>query len=114
MSLFGVTFAKAYDYQFPKIKGCESFPVIVQLHKIDEELEELRAEVVDENDVMILVEAIDLIVSVETLLRAYPKDVVDAAANVVFCKNKMRGYWDLPDEEYCQDAPQGEGEDERP
>ena len=96
MSFFGVTIAKGYDYNFPKIKGSEDFSAIVQAKKIEEELKELLIEIEEEDETAILMEAIDVIIATETLLRQHPRELVDAAANMVYMKNRVRDYWEFP------------------
>ena len=92
-------FTKGYAFQFPEVKQREDSTTLQQFAKVDEEVTELGKSVYSADDMNILVEAMDVIISVENLLRFYPDGQVQAAAHMVYEKNKARNYWVDPDEE---------------
>ena len=76
---------------------CPSSPnQFILAHQLEEELKELLIEIEEEDETAILMEAIDVIIATETLLRQYPRELVDAAANMVYMKNRVRDYWEFP------------------
>lgn len=82
-----------YEYNFPPTKWADSATDSQQCEKIWEEVGELQAAIDDGDYVSMLVEAMDVICAVETLLRMHNWQSVEGAHAIVWGKNTERGYW---------------------
>lgn len=87
-----------FRYQFPKIKGCESFTLQEQMAKINEESYELQMEILAENQSRrwIFLEGMNVIHAIETLFHAMEatEAELDAAVEETVYDNRERGYYD--------------------
>ena len=87
-----------FKFNFPPTVWAGEVDENVQVEKIDEELTELALAVRHHEDdgnrkMDVLMEAMDVICAVETLLRGYSEADLDAAHAAVCGRNHLRGYF---------------------
>lgn len=89
---------QGFRFNFPPTVWAGEVDEGVQVEKVDEELTELALAVryhKDDGDrkMDVLMEAMDVICAVETLLRGYSEADLDAAYAAVCGRNHLRGYF---------------------
>ena len=82
-------------YEFPPMENVEAFEPIDMIEKMREELDEIRAEIMNGDRHAALLESIDLDHANETFKRSMmytPKDIIEGRREV-YAKNEKRGYY---------------------
>lgn len=83
-----------YNYNFPAYAVDSDVDLTDQVAKIEEEIAEVEEANNKDNVEQIAIEAIDVIVACETLLRMLPEGYVDAAKQMVHAKIAVRDKWE--------------------
>lgn len=86
-----------YYYNFPAYDVDTSVDFTKQIAKIEEEITEVADANNADNLEQIAIEAMDVIVACETLLRMLPKGYPSAAYAMVYAKIKSRNKWVISD-----------------
>lgn len=76
-----------------------NFPEVMTTRTIDERVQKVKDEIAEFEVNMNIKEAIDVLHSVETLLRGIftgNEDILDQTVGKVFAKNAQRGYYSKP------------------